>query len=281
MPRHNGGKMGFQRVRASALAFGLATALSLVTVLPGLAANSTVVVSQSNMNGWTSFQEGGNGTFALVNGPAPAPAGIGSARMTLDSADDGMVVATAAHVGTFLNQINKLQYSTYVASGGPPQAIALQFEIDFDSTDANSAFQGRLVYEPYHTQTVLSGQWQQWNTLDNSSSGNWWFTRAPGNTVCTMGNPCTWSEVLTYYPRISVLGRTILKAGSGWSSFNGNVDKLVIGVGADETTYDFEPYEAADDKDDCKGGGWQNVRRADGSSFKNQGDCVSYTNNGR
>lgn len=29
-------------------------------------------------------------------------------------------------------------------------------------------------------------------------------------------------------------------------------------------------------KDDCKGGGWANVTRPDGSSFKNQGDCVSY-----
>lgn len=31
----------------------------------------------------------------------------------------------------------------------------------------------------------------------------------------------------------------------------------------------------------CKNGGWQSVQRADGSPFKNQGDCVSYTNNGK
>jgi hypothetical protein len=34
-------------------------------------------------------------------------------------------------------------------------------------------------------------------------------------------------------------------------------------------------------KDDCKGGGWKELVRADGSSFKNQGDCVSYVNTGR
>ena len=34
-------------------------------------------------------------------------------------------------------------------------------------------------------------------------------------------------------------------------------------------------------KDDCKGGGWKDLVRADGSSFKNQGDCVSYVNTGR
>jgi hypothetical protein len=31
----------------------------------------------------------------------------------------------------------------------------------------------------------------------------------------------------------------------------------------------------------CKDGGWQARTRENGSSFKNQGDCVSYTNNGR
>jgi hypothetical protein len=34
-------------------------------------------------------------------------------------------------------------------------------------------------------------------------------------------------------------------------------------------------------KDQCKNGGWMTSVRADGSTFKNQGDCVSYTNNGK
>ena len=34
-------------------------------------------------------------------------------------------------------------------------------------------------------------------------------------------------------------------------------------------------------KDQCKDGGWQNVKRADGSGFKNQGDCIQYVNTGK
>ncbi|MBV9216323.1 MAG: thrombospondin type 3 repeat-containing protein [Acidobacteria bacterium] len=34
-------------------------------------------------------------------------------------------------------------------------------------------------------------------------------------------------------------------------------------------------------KDQCKNGGWQFWTRRDGSIFKNQGDCVSFTNNGK
>jgi hypothetical protein len=33
--------------------------------------------------------------------------------------------------------------------------------------------------------------------------------------------------------------------------------------------------------DDCKNGGWQTVARADGSGFKNQGDCIQYVNTGK
>lgn len=34
-------------------------------------------------------------------------------------------------------------------------------------------------------------------------------------------------------------------------------------------------------KDDCKKGGWQDLYRADGSTFKNQGDCIQYVNTGK
>lgn len=34
-------------------------------------------------------------------------------------------------------------------------------------------------------------------------------------------------------------------------------------------------------KEDCKSGGWQTLRRPDGSAFKNQGDCVSYFASGK
>jgi hypothetical protein len=35
------------------------------------------------------------------------------------------------------------------------------------------------------------------------------------------------------------------------------------------------------DKDDCRNGGWRNLYRADGTPFKNQGDCIQYANTGK
>jgi hypothetical protein len=34
-------------------------------------------------------------------------------------------------------------------------------------------------------------------------------------------------------------------------------------------------------KDACKKGGWSTLQEADGTAFKNQGDCVSYVNTGK
>ena len=37
----------------------------------------------------------------------------------------------------------------------------------------------------------------------------------------------------------------------------------------------------ASDKEKCKKGGWMDLTRADGSTFKNQGDCIQYVNTGK
>ena len=47
------------------------------------------------------------------------------------------------------------------------------------------------------------------------------------------------------------------------------------------SSFDFEPFVTAVDKDQCKNNGWQSLKRADGSTFKHQGDCVSYTSSSR
>jgi hypothetical protein len=66
-----------------------------------------------------------------------------------------------------------------------------------------------------------------------------------------------------------------------------STDKLQLSVNAvgDDNdvcvTYDFEPYRVATNKEACKNGGWQTLKRADGSAFKNQGDCIQYVNTGK
>jgi hypothetical protein len=62
---------------------------------------------------------------------------------------------------------------------------------------------------------------------------------------------------------------------------DGYYDNVVVDLDSGVTVYDFEPYEVASTKDACKNGGWENLSRADGSSFKNQGQCIKYVTTGK
>ena len=206
-------------------------------------ADPAIQVYPGNMQGWGFAQEtAGKYTGSMVTGPSTPPAGVGSANLAVD-AKAGIILWKAGYAGMRLDSITSLKYSTYRTSGPPPAAITLQFNIDKDVTDTDLNWQGRLVFEPYHSNTVSTGFWQTWNTRVTSGTGSWWFSRNITNNLgegCPQGNPCTWDEVLTKFPNIGVhpvQGAVFLKAGSGGGPFDANVDKLVI----NNDVYDFGP----------------------------------------
>ena len=258
-----------------------ATAIIAVFAVAATASAATTVVHPGDMQGWGFLQETATGTGTMVAGPGIPPMGNGSANLIVDSTG-GIVLAKADYAGLPLTNIDALQYSTYRAVGSSALAIALQFNFDGDVTDANNAFQGRIVYEPYHTQTVNTGVWQTWDALDDAAgtaTGNWWGSSNANSTLddtCPQANPCTWAEVLAAFPNGGVhntLGAVILKAGGGWTGgFDGNVDALTV----NDDVYDFELNEPATtpvSKDECKNGGWMSFNSP---TFRNQGQCVSY-----
>lgn len=230
--------------------------IALVTLLSALAliaapttpvmADSTVTVSPTGMNGWF-FHNDGNPTplhdFAV--GPGTAPLNNGSVHFYLPGSARG-AIATVAFAGTRLDQITNLEYSTYRSSvdAGNNLAIAFQFDIDYDLTDTNIAWQGRLVYEPYQTPgqggTIVQNTWQTWTPL----TGRWWASGAPGNGSCGQSSPCTWATILGNWPNAGIRtsnGLIHLKAGGPAAGFDGNADKLIVGVNSNNTTFDFEP----------------------------------------
>lgn len=206
---------------------------------------AVVDVTPDNMNGWAFIVESGAGSGQMVTGPGAPPLGIGSAELTAASTGDRILLATGGYAGVRFDSITGLQYSTYRSSGGSALAPSLQFDVDTDLTDTNTSWQGRLVYEPYLTQTVLDNTWQTWSPL--TSGANWWFSGAPGNSVCTNASPCTWAQVLTSFPNagIRVGGGTEFKAGGGWTNFVGNVDAFGIQLAgqSEATVFNFDTPE--------------------------------------
>jgi hypothetical protein len=74
-----------------------------------------------------------------------------------------------------------------------------------------------------------------------------------------------------------------VQTGSAWAGgFTGQVDGVRIELtDGSVAKINFEPFLVATDASACKKGGWQGLTRADGSTFKNQGDCIQYVNTGK
>ncbi len=225
-----------------------AVGLMSLVASAGMAFAATTVVYPGDMQGWGFGPENisGSQTGQMVNGPATPPEGNGSAQLTLSANNEGMVLATSNYQGKKFADITTLQYSTYRSSGETALAITLAFDFDNNVTDSDNSFKGRVVYEPYHTQTVLTGVWQTWDTLNDSAgngTGNWWLSNGTQASTygCSQTNPCTWAQLLIAVPdggiRTTANPNVWFKAGSGWTGgFDGNVDALNV----NGDVYDFE-----------------------------------------
>lgn len=226
--------------------------------IDAVVAPTTVVVQPSAMNDWYFYNDQNDTTLTedadhgFVTGPDTAPEGEGSVHLTKTTTDD-YGIATNQFAGTALSAVTSLSFSTYRATGSVDQVPSLGFDVDSDTTDGLTGYEGRLTYEPYFSHAVNAGSWQTWDTQDNAGNGNWWFSHASlngGASVCTQNNPCTWSELLSHYPHAAVSGRFILRTNgsdtaSGDLSFDGNVDNLRLATASADTTYDFDPDAAA------------------------------------
>jgi hypothetical protein len=144
-------------------------------------------------------------------------------------------------------------------------------------------YQG-VTFFPSNPQGPLAlNTWQTWDALN----GGWWsLNGTAGATPGTGVKPL--SDIIGAEPDATIvnfgtLGGVRIVAGFGagaWDNFIGNVDAFVIGVSSCNTTFDFEPEIGPPaTANQCKNGGWATFNSP--RRFKNQGDCVSYTQNGK
>jgi hypothetical protein len=222
----------------------------------------------------------GNGTFRT--GPGTPPSGVGSFETVTPTGADKVQLFNFDHIGTKLADIDKLGYATYQSSAAVPvQLPAINMTVDYNGPAVPGGFT-TLVFEPvYNTAQgpILPGTWQTWDAFYGGNA-IWWSTRnIPG--VCAVACYVTWNQIVAANPDATILGGYGINQGSGSIALTASTDILSIGTNGECITYNFEPYRVATTKDQCKNGGYNSVKRADGSSFKNQGDCIQYVNTGK
>ena len=266
----------------------LATLLGMTVFGVALAAESTVVVTEAGIvrqaegtlpaNNWVLYTRNA-GTGEFVNGPASPLLGTGSLNLTTPTGSDKVWLFNYDHVGTALSDIDAISYATYRTAGSAQQVTSINIEIDRNGGTLDAGDYAVLVFEPvYNTAqgAVVDGVWQTWDAY-NGGNATWWSSRAiPG--VCAFSCFVTWDAIVAANPDAVIVGGFGVNQGSGNPGLDAATDVLTIGYGGDSVTYDFERTFTGDR---CKKDGWQNVNRADGTPFKNQGDCNQYVNTGK
>jgi hypothetical protein len=226
-----------------------------------VAVGCKISITPSAPGSWFFFNEGANGTGHFTDGPGTPPDGIGAALLTVDGTGrEG--IGTLKYQGTALSDITNLQYSTYQAfSGSPNETPNLVFDVDYDSTDATTAYQGRLVFVPAAGGSVTPNTWQTWDTLTGTPGGAWYSSASDGSSyrpivggiiqtpICTQSSYCSWSQVLAAYPHAQIRPSTGLFAvrigGPITGGFSGAVDDVTVGVSGKDLTYNFEADSGA------------------------------------
>ncbi|HET6873859.1 MAG TPA: hypothetical protein VFH70_03730 [Acidimicrobiales bacterium] len=240
-------------------------------------AASTVTVTPTDTQGWSTADTNSGGAVNFVV-DSSAPAGVGALQLTTDATTAAKAQYLHAASAPLAN-VNELSYYTkQVAPAGP--IADPSYQVIAYLNGGTSGFT-TLVFEPYQNTAegaILPGAWQKWDV----ASGLFWSTRtvtcSNGTIAGTPGGPAvyTLSAIEAACPNAVVAGFGV-NVGSNNPSYNVETDL----VDFNGTVYNFEPYRVAASKDDCKNGGWMTVRQADGSSFRNQGDCIQYVNTGK
>jgi hypothetical protein len=78
--------------------------------------------------------------------------------------------------------------------------------------------------------------------------------------------------------QVRLAGLTVSRIFVVTDTFAGPRTVIVDNTNVNDTLYTYDQPQTANQ---CKQGGWQSLSRADGSRFKNQGDCIQYVNTGK
>lgn len=165
-----------------------------------------------------------------------------------DGAYSGVYYQTSSLSGKTLGQVSQLSFNyTGVATAGSPR-ISLPIDVTGDGTTDFYAFIGAFYC--------------------NNGAG---LVDAINDETCTIfvGSEsfANWDALVAAHPtwHVGAIPFVIADDPGLWTVFN-------VRMGETAST---------DDKNSCKQGGWKDLERADGSSFKNQGDCIQYLNTGK
>jgi hypothetical protein len=267
------------------LAFGSLAALLIgVTFAATASAAPTVVVTPTNTQGWSTAdtRPGGEVNF-VTDATSPLPDGALQLMTSSSTSAKAQYLHSATSTATTslsLADVTDLSYATRQVSGPVYADPSYQLVVDLNGAAAGGFT--TLVYEPYQNGVVTPGVWQTWDV----DAGQFWSSRSFTEGTCAVvagggGAPFyTLTQLQAQCPNAEVLAFGV-NVGSNNPDYNVYTDAVTF----NGTTYNFEvtelvtpppPTPVATSREACMNGGWRMLADANGNTFRNQGDCVSF-----
>ena len=243
------------RVKAFARAAGILAVFS-VAVAVGTAQSAVAANASSQLlcfDGTTDTANGDTGgvVYGGVCTRTPNGATLDNSVPVGSGDYSGVYYQTSSLSGKLLGDVTQLSFNyTGVPTAGSPR-ISLPIDVTGDGTTDFYAFIGAFycndgagLVDPIHDSTCTI-----------------FYTGGP-----VSGDP-NWAAFVAAHPtwHVGAIPFVIADDAGFWT-----VSNVHLGEAA-----------ATGDKNSCKQGGWKDLERADGSTFKNQGDCIQYMNTGK
>lgn len=258
------------------LACTAAAGTLLVAGTSSALADTNVVVTPANQQGWSTADTTPGGTVTFVSDTS-SPLPPGALQLTTDPTTTAKAQYLHA-ANTPLSSVAEAGYYTTQVSGSAVADPSYQLVMCLSGGTfaAGTCGFSTLVFEPYQNPSmgpIVPNVWQQWNV----ETGLFWSTRtvtcSNGVVGGTPGGPAAYTigQVQTMCPSALVIG-----FGVNIGSNNPGYVVRTDGFDFNGTTYDFQLTNPPTSKDQCKKDGFVNLTDAQGNAFRNQGQCVSF-----
>ena len=242
--------------RSRILSPAVAIAAALFAVGP-LAAQTTVVVTPSNPQGWGTVDHGGAGT-AIIDGVQPR-SGNGSLDLTMPTNSDknyfGVHFAPQPLSTLTSATFDWMRSSTSTApadlapayhlliaanNGGIPQFSDLVWEWAYNN-DANSA--GTAPADSWVSSSIVGGDF--WRSMSGPTNTNCQSLNANPGTSQKFSTLADWNTTCYSGQNAMVYGISVGYGSGPSGSFQGYADNMHVGFGSDlGTTYNFEQEQS-------------------------------------
>lgn len=264
--------MNIKKLLASTVS---ATAMLLFAVTV-FAVDSTVVVmgdtaAGENQPGWL-FNRDVNTTSPYEFNTDQASIGLGSLYVLPIGANPSDKFIGENFLNALVADVNSISYDFMIGSGGE-EADRVQFYMNVYANFGES--EDMKFYDCRYNIVPTVGSTAGFTTVTFDPTLPYSVTTRGGAAASPYTCPAVPADMDLLSPgsNIRMFALNVGDSEAGDTGVDGYLDNVVVDVGSDVVTYDFEPAIAPVSKDECKQGGWMAFNAP---SFSNQGDCVSH-----